>query len=122
MSNLSVFSDIPGGSTVLCLGRGDGTDSLIAAGKTRPDGRMYGVDFSQTMLSHSRAGATELGAINSEFREAKGQEIPFDDDTFDVAKEVFRVLKPGGCLYLADIVVHKQVRDGAKKDVDLWTA
>ena len=122
MSNVSVFADIPAGSTVLDLGCGDGTDSLIAAGKTGPDGRVYGVDFSQAMLSHSRAGATELGAINAEFREATGQEIPFDDDIFDVAKEVFRVLKPGGRLYLADIVVHKQVPDGAKEDVDLWTA
>jgi ubiquinone/menaquinone biosynthesis C-methylase UbiE len=119
---VSVFADIPAGSTVLDLGCGDGTDSLIAAAKTGPDGRVYGVDFSQAMLSHSRAGDTELGAINAEFREATGQGIPFDDDTFDVAKEVFRVLKPGGRLYLADIVVHKQVPDGAKEDVDLWTA
>ncbi len=80
------------------------------------------MDFSQAMLSHSRAGDTELGAINAEFREATGQGITFDDDTFYVAKEVFRVLKPGGRLYLADIVVHKQVPDGAKEDVDLWTA
>ena len=36
--------------------------------------------------------------------------------------EVFRVLKPGGRLYLADIVVYKQVPDGAKEDVELWTA
>ena len=122
MSNVSVFADIPAGSTVLDLGCGDGTDSLIAAGKTGPDGRVYGVDFNQAMLSHSRAGATELGAINAEFQEATGQEIPFDDDTFDIAKEVSRVLKPGGRLYLADIAVHKQVPDGAKEDVDLWTA
>ena len=36
----------------------------------------------------------------------------------NVGKEVFRVLKPGGRLNLADIVVYKE----AKEDVDLWTA
>ena len=122
MSNVSVFYDIAAGSTVLDLGFGDSTDSLNAAGKTGPDGRVYGVGFSQAMLSHSRSGTTALGAINAEFWKATGQEILFDDDTFDVAKEVFRVLKPGERLYLADMVVHKQVPDGAKKDVDLWTA
>ena len=68
VSNVSIFADIPAGSTVLDLGCGGGTDSLIAAGKTGPDGRVYGVDFSESMLSHSRAGATESGANNVEFR------------------------------------------------------
>ena len=36
--------------------------------------------------------------------------------------EVFRILKPGGRLYLADVVVYKPVPDSAKEVVDLWTA
>jgi len=31
-------------------------------------------------------------------------------------------LKPGGRLYLADVVVYKPVPNGAKAEVDLWTA
>ena len=48
--------------------------------------------------------------------------INLTPDKYAVFNEVFRVLKPGGRLYLADIVVYKQVPDGAKEDVDLWTA
>jgi len=39
-----------------------------------------------------------------------------------VFQEIFRTLKPGGRLYLADIVVHKEVPAEAKANVDLWTA
>jgi SAM-dependent methyltransferase len=41
---------------------------------------------------------------------------------YEAFEEVFRTLKPGGRLYLADIVVHKPVPDAAKENVDLWTA
>ena len=48
--------------------------------------------------------------------------INLTPEKYAVFNEVFRVLKPGGRLYLADIVVYKQVPDGAKEDVDRWTA
>jgi len=48
--------------------------------------------------------------------------INLTPDKYASFNEVFRVLKPGGRLYLADIVVYKQVPDAAKENVDLWTA
>ena len=36
-------------------------------------------------------------------------------------KGILSVLKPGGRLYLSDIVVHNPVPDGAKAEIDLWT-
>ena len=48
--------------------------------------------------------------------------INLTPDKYASFTEVSRVLKPGGRLYLADIVVYKQVPDAAKEDVDLWTA
>ena len=41
VSNVSVFAEIPAGSIVLDLGCGGGTDSLIAAAKAGPGGRLY---------------------------------------------------------------------------------
>lgn len=114
VSNVSVFAEIPPGSTVLDLGCGAGMDSMIAAAKTGPGGRVYGVDFSESMLSHARSGAAEAGAANVDFREAEGQSIPFADGSFDVVlvngifnlnpnraglfQELARVIRPGGVL------------------------
>ena len=44
VANVSVFAEIPAGSIVLDLGCGGGTDSLIAAAKAGPGGRLYLVD------------------------------------------------------------------------------
>ena len=35
--------------------------------------------------------------------------------------EMQRVLKPGGRLQIADILVEKPVPTGAKRNIDLWT-
>ena len=118
------------------LGCGGGTSSLIAAGKTGPNGQVYGVDFSQSMLSHSRAGTAETGANNAEFREARGQEIPFDNDTFDVAlvngifnlnpsregifEELARVIRPGGVLYCGEIIFCEPMDDDEKAGLSNW--
>lgn len=51
VSNVAVFADIPEGATVLDLGCGAGLDSLIAAGRVGPAGRVLGIDFSESMLT-----------------------------------------------------------------------
>jgi len=100
---------------------------LIAAAKTGPSGRVYGIDFSTSMLSRACAGASESGVTNVEFREAEGQHIPFADATFDIAlvngifnlnpdrsglfQELARVIRPGGVLYGAEIVPREPMDD-----------
>ncbi len=36
--------------------------------------------------------------------------------------EIARVLKPGGRLYLADIIMNQELDEGTRGDVDLWTS
>ena len=38
-----------------------------------------------------------------------------------VFDEIDRVLRPGGRLQIADVVIHKEVSEDARKRIDLWT-
>ena len=94
--------------------------------------------MTEAMLDKARDIAQQMGLDQVEFRHGFAEELPVADGSVDVAisngvinlcpdkykafEEVFRTLKPGGRLYLADIVVHKPVPDAAKANVDLWTA
>ena len=71
------------------------------------------------------------------FRKGLVEKLPIADGSADVVisngvinlvpdkeaalKGILRLLKPGGRLYLSDIVVHKPVPDSAKEIIDLWT-
>ena len=126
------------GETVLDLGSGGGFDCFVAGQSVGPAGRVIGVDMTEAMLARSRATAREMGLDQVEFRQRLVEELPVPDasadvlisngvinlcpDKYRVFQGIFRALKPGGRLYLADIVVHKQVPDDAKANVDLWTA
>ena len=136
VSNVSVFAEIAAGSTILDLGCGSGTDSLIAAAKTGPDGRVYGVDFSPSMVAHARTGASEAGAANLEIQEAEGRHIPFADAMFDVAlvngifnlnpdravlfQELARVIRPGGVLYGAEVVLNEPMDEEERAGLANW--
>jgi ubiquinone/menaquinone biosynthesis C-methylase UbiE len=126
------------GETVLDGGSGSGFDCFIAVHLVGPKGKVIGVDMTEAMLERAQTTAQKMGLNQVEFRKGFIEELPVEDNSVDVVisngvvnlcpdkyrvfAEIFRVLKPGGRLYLADIVVHKQVPDGAKANVDLWTA
>jgi len=125
------------GETVLDLGCGAGTDLLIAAQMTGPNGRALGIDMTSAMLDRARQSAAEMGLENVEVEEALIEDVPFGDDSVDVVisngvidlvpdkdaafGEIKRVLKPGGRLQIADVVIHREVSEEGKRDIDLWT-
>ena len=137
VGNPFLFGRLLAGETVLDAGSGAGFDSLIAAGHVRPTGRVIGVDMTDAMLEKARSGARAAGLENVEFRKGLAEELPLDGASVDVVisngvinlcpdkeavyRELFRVLKPGGRLQIADIVVQKEVPQGAKENIDLWT-
>ncbi len=125
------------GETVLDIGCGAGFDSLIAARQVGETGRLISVDMTLAMLDKAAAGAQEAGIANIEFRQGLAEALPVDDASIDVVisngvinlcpdklavmREIYRVLSAGGRLQLADIVVHKEVPQDAKDDIDLWS-
>ena len=54
VSNISMTAPIPPGCVVLDLGCGSGVDSLVAARRAGPSGRVIGIDFSVAMLARGR--------------------------------------------------------------------
>lgn len=121
VSNVSVFSDLSEGATVLDLGCGAGMDSLIAARRVGPSGRVVGVDFSSEMLERAYRAAREAGQENVIYRRASAEELPPNDSEVDVAvvngifnlnpsrnlifRELARVLRPGGSAYVAELIL-----------------
>jgi SAM-dependent methyltransferase len=125
------------GDVVLDLGCGAGTDLLIAAQMTGPAGLAIGVDMTPSMLEVARASAREMQLGNVELHQALIESLPLDDESVDVVisngvidlvpdkdavfDEIGRVLRPGGRLQLADVVIHHEVSEDARKRIDLWT-
>jgi arsenite methyltransferase len=137
VANHWVLGRIEPGAVVLDLGCGAGTDLLIAAQMTGPSGRVIGVDMTAAMLERARASAEAMGLENVELHESLIESLPLEDASVDVVisngvidlvpdkdavlDEIDRVLRPGGRLQLADIVIHHAVSEDARKRIDLWT-
>jgi arsenite methyltransferase len=137
VANHWLLGRIEPGTVVLDLGCGAGTDLLIAAQMTGPTGRVIGVDMTASMLDRARASATEMGLGNVELHESLIEALPLDGASVDVVisngvidlvpdkdvvfDEVDRVLRPGGRLQLADVVIHDEVSEDARARIDLWT-
>ena len=128
------------GESMVDLGSGAGIDCFIAAKKVGAEGRIYGVDMTDQMLSVARECqpqvAAALGYDAVEFRQGFLEEIPVGDGTVDVVtsncvinlspdkprvfREIWRVLKDHGRLVVADIVSEQEVPPKMRADGQLW--
>jgi len=125
------------GEDVLDLGSGAGTDSLVAVQMVGTGGSVIGVDMTPEMIAKARASANELGVRNAEFVESEAERLPFADESFDVVisngvidlipdkdavfAELYRVLRPGGRIQLADVTIQRPVSEEGRRNIDLWT-
>ena len=125
------------GEDVLDVGSGAGTDSLIAAQMVAPGGGVTGIDMTPEMLAKSRLNAGEMGISNVQFVEGEAEHLPFPDESFDVVisngvidlvpdkdavySDIFRVLRPGGRMQIADVTIQVPVSEEGRRKIDLWT-
>jgi SAM-dependent methyltransferase len=137
VANHWALGRIEPGSVVLDLGCGAGTDLLIAAQMTGPTGRVIGVDMTPSMLERARASAREMSIDHIELHESLIEALPLEDASVDVVisngvidlvpdkdavfDEIDRVLRPGGRLQIADVVIHHELSEDARARIDLWT-
>ncbi len=137
VANPHAIARIAAGETVVDIGCGAGMDLMVAARRVGPGGRAIGVDMTPAMAEKARAGARAAGLANVEVRVGDALDLPLEDASVDVVisngvinltpdkerafAEVRRVLKPGGRLQLADIVVANELSETIRNDIDLWT-
>jgi arsenite methyltransferase len=126
------------GEAVLDLGSGSGTDVFCAAVLVGDAGRVVGVDITDEQLAKAARLRDRDGFTQVELVEAHIEELPFADASFDavlsngvinlspvkgrVFEEAARVLRPGGRLAIADIVSGRALKEGTRRNVELWAA
>jgi SAM-dependent methyltransferase len=125
------------GETVLDVGCGGGMDLLLAARRVGKRGRAIGIDMTPEMLERAGAATLAAGLSHVELHRGEAQSIPLPSETADAVisngvlnltpdkneafAEIARVLRPGGRLLLADIVVANELSEGIRRNIDLWT-
>jgi arsenite methyltransferase len=128
---------IESGETVVDIGSGGGTDLLIAARRVGETGRAIGIDPTEAMRDAAMASARDAGLTNRVLTlEGTSEDIPLPDASAHVVisngvlnlaldkrramREIYRVLAPGGRLYLADVFLGKDLKENERLDANLW--
>ncbi len=134
--NPTAMAELKPGETVLDLGSGGGIDVLLSARRVGPEGKAYGLDMTDEMLELARENQRKAGVENAEFLKGEIENIPLPDASVDVVisncvinlsadkdrvlREVFRVLRRGGRLAVADVVVRGEVPLEIRRNIELW--
>jgi arsenite methyltransferase len=125
------------GEAVLDVGSGGGIDTILAARRVGPRGRAIGLDLLEEMCERGRRHATQAGVEGwTEFLQGEMENLPLPDGSLDVVvsngvlnlsarksralAEIFRVLRPGGRISLADLTVQGELPPEVANDQSAW--
>ena len=124
------------GEVVVDLGSGRGNDVIKAGLQVGPEGKAYGIDFTEDMIHTARKNAEKLKAINSTFLLGEIDDIPLEDNIADlivsnctinhaknkslVYKEIYRILKPGGRFVVSDVIATEKLPPEVVADPEAW--
>ena len=131
------LGDIKNEDIVLDVGCGAGFDMFVTSRLVGQNGRVCGVDLTDQMIERSQKNLTEAGIMNFEIKKVDTENIPYADATFDVVisngvinlspckdklfSEIYRVLKPGGRLQFADVVLDKEMPSHLSGSLEAWS-
>lgn len=137
VGNPCALGDLQPGQRVLDLGCGAGMDSILAARQVAPGGTVIGVDMVEEMLAKARRNAEALGLGNLDFQLGRADALPVPTASVDVIitngvfnlcvdkpkviAEMFRVLRPGGRLHMADILLEEHVTSEQLAGMGAWS-
>ena len=134
--NPTALAELREGHVVLDLGAGAGLDAFVAARKVGPRGRVIGVDMTPEMIAKATKFARQGGYDNVEFRLGCLDGLPVADGSVDVIisncvishcsdkvaafREALRVLRPGGRMFVSDLVVEGRVPPADTPGLEVW--
>jgi len=124
------------GESVLDIGCGSGVDTIFAAKMTGATGKVVGVDLIPEMLRRAKENLSLANLNNVTYEQASSDKLSFPDENVDVVisngvfnlmpdkagalSEVFRVLKPGGRLMIADQILIGKLPKERKQIIKSW--
>ena len=130
-------AELARGEVVLDVGCGAGIDTILAARRVGPSGRVIGLDMLDEMCWRAQATANTAGVTGcTEFKRGEMEVIPLQDESVDVVisngvlnlsprktralAEVRRVLRPGGRLCVADLTVEDDLPPEVLTSESAW--